>query len=142
MQLQNSGNLEVYLRSDVKDSSKFLSRVFKKRFDKLYTKLDSKEFEDAFDVYTNDKIFAMQLLTADTMQTLVQYKKGFKINYELTIKNGYLYIRFPTSKSLFEPTFFKKNALDKITLYNDYCLLDSVFSIMHMIYSNLLEVER
>jgi hypothetical protein len=104
--------------------------------------LDSKEFENEFDVYTNDKIFAMQLLTADTMQNMVQYKKGFKINYELTIKNGYLYLRFPIYRSVFEPAFFKKDAIDKITLYNDYCILDTAFSIMYVMYNNLLQVKK
>ena len=122
-------NASLYLRKDIKDKS-FLNRAFCKKlsFDELRTQLDSPEFEKIFDVYASDKIVAMQLLTADIMQNLMQFYNEMGIDYELTIKKNCMYIRFWCGK-MFETASLGKFSLDRDTLYKYYRMLDFTFSL-------------
>ena len=122
-------NACLYLRKDRKDKN-ILVRTFKYKphFDKLRVELDSREFEKRFDVYCTDKIVAMQLLTADIMQLLIEFQEEMNMEYELTIKNNLIYIRFMSGK-MFEPTSVMKFSLDKPTLYKYYKMLDFTFTL-------------
>lgn len=122
-------NTLLYLRNDKKDKN-LLVRAFagKLPFDKLRVQLDSPEFEKVFDVYASDKIIAMQLLTADIMQDLMQFHTEMEMNYELTIKENCMYMRFWCGK-MFETAGLKKFSLDRDTLYKYYRMLDYTFSL-------------
>jgi phosphate/sulfate permease len=122
-------NASLYLRKDIKDKN-ILSRAFRAKlpFDNLRVELDSQEFEKYFDVYCSNKIIAMQLLTADVMQLLIEFQKEMNMEYELTIKNSHLYIRF-MSGEMFEAACIAKFSLDKATLYRYYRMLDFTFTL-------------
>ena len=137
MPLPGTFEIEMFLRKDLKDSHKFLAKLNKKRFDDLYTRMDSSEFENKFDVYTNNKIFAAKILTHDIMQMMVNFENQYKMPFEFTIRNNYFYIRFP-GYDLFEPVI-KENqpALNKDVLYKDYVTLDFIYTIMYTIYENI-----
>lgn len=122
-------NTLLYIRKDKKDKS-LLSKVlsWKLPFDKLRIQLDSQEFEKIFDVYASDHIIAMQLLTADVMQELIQFYNEMGIDYELTIKKNCLYIRFWCGP-MFEILGYKKSSLDKDVLYMYYRMLDFTFNL-------------
>ena len=122
-------NASLYLRKDRKDKN-ILARTFSSKlpFDKLRVELDSQEFEKMFDVYCSDNIIAMQLLTADIMQLLIEFQKEMNMDYELTIKNNLIYIRF-MSGEMFETADVMKFSLDKSTLYKYYRMLDFVFTL-------------
>ncbi|MBR5228120.1 MAG: DUF3137 domain-containing protein [Clostridia bacterium] len=68
--------------------------------------MDAREFEKAFDVETDDKIKAMQILTSDIMMDFVEFTKENKFMFEFYISNSTMYIRFHTG-NLFEPEVFK-----------------------------------
>lgn len=122
-------NACLYLRKDSKDKN-ILVRTFEHKhpFDKLRVELDSQEFEKRFDVYCSDKIIAMQLLTADIMQLLIEFQEKMNMEYELTIKNNLIYIRFMSGK-MFEPANVMKFSLDKTMLYKYYKMLDFTFTL-------------
>ena len=136
MPLPGTFEIEMFLRKDIKDTHK----IFKKRgkgLEELYTKLDSSEFENKFDVYTNNKVFAAKILTHDIMQLMVDYVDKYHIPFEFTIKNNYFYIRFP-GFDLFEPVIKQdKPALDKEVLYRDYSTLDFIYTVMYTMYDNI-----
>lgn len=122
-------NACLYLRKDIKDKN-ILERAFRIKlpFDKLRVELDSQEFENMFDVYCSDKIIAMQLLTADIMQLLIEFQEEMNMEYELTIKNNLIYIRF-MSGEMFETANVMKFSLDKSTLYKYYKMLNFIFTL-------------
>lgn len=122
-------NTGIYLRKNRKDKN-LLDMAFKTNlpFDNLRVELDSQEFEKIFDVYASDKIIAMQLFTSDTMQLFIDFQKEMNMDYELTIKNNCIYIRFMTGK-MFEAARLTKTSLDKNTLYKYYRVLDFTFSL-------------
>lgn len=134
-------NTLLYLRKDRKDKS-LLNRAFlgKLPFDKLRIQLDSPEFEKIFDVYASNQIIAMQLLTADIMQDLMQFHNEMGMNYELTIKENCMYIRFWCGE-MFETAKLKKFSLDRDTLYKYYRMLDFTFSLTDKMLKLLYETQ-
>jgi len=134
-------NAKLYLRKDRKDKNIF-SRAFtgKLPFDDLKVDLDSQEFEKYFDVYCTDKIIAMQLLTADIMQLLVGFQEEMDMDYEITIKNNSIYIRF-MSGEMFEAANVTKFSLDKEVLYKYYKMLDFSITLTNKLINLIKETE-
>ena len=119
----------LYVRKDIKDKS-FLVRVFsgKLAFDDLRIKLDPKEFEEMFDVYTDNKEVILKLFTPEIKQMLMEFKTKMKTEFEITMKNDYMYIRFWCGK-MFEVAKLSKYSLDKDNLYNYYKMLVFIFEL-------------
>lgn len=134
-------NTTLYLKQDYRDKN-FLNKMISSvsSLEKIRVNLDSQEFEKYFDVYSTDKIIAMQLLTADIMQLLINFKKEMKMYYEITIKNNSIYIRFRTGK-MFEPVSVFGFSLDKKTIYKYYKILDFVFSLTDNLINLIKETE-
>lgn len=89
--------------------------------------LDSSDFEKRFDVYTDNKIQAMQVLTADIMTEMLEYYNENKTVYEITITGNMMYIRFK-SGSMFEGNIFK-SAVDFDTLKKNYDIINFMLNI-------------
>ena len=89
------------------------------------TEMDSSEFEECFDVFSDDRILAMRILTHDVMSMLSDFYK--KIKFEIAIKNDRIYIRFFTGV-MFEPKF-KNNTLDRELLFKYYYILKFVMEV-------------
>lgn len=118
-------DIELYLTNDT-DNFSFLDKLNNSFHEEFRIQLDSQEFENLFDVYSPNKILAMQILTADTMQLLVDFHKELQIPYEINITNGHIYIRF-SCYNMFEPNTKSESPLDKETLYKYFNVLN--FSI-------------
>lgn len=101
--------------------------------------LDSSEFEKMYDVYSTDKIIAMQLLTSDTMQMFIDFKEKYKITPEITLKEDKLYIRFQTG-NMFEANVMK-NALDYEILLKYYDTIKFTLNITKEFIKNVKETE-
>lgn len=101
-----------------------LGKLFK---EKTKLEMDSSEFEKHFDVYADNSIIAMQILTSDIMDMMIQFREESKIKYELTIKENQIYIRFHTGE-VFEPKMFT-NSLDYNMLKRYYDIIDFVFKV-------------
>jgi len=94
---------------------------------KTKLEMDSTEFEKYFDINAENKIIAMQILTADVMQMMIEFREQSKIKYELTIKENQMYLRFHTGE-VFEPKMFT-HALDKDMLKRYYDIIDFIFKV-------------
>ena len=101
--------------------------------------MDSSEFEKNFNVYSEDKIITMQLLTADVMQMLIDFKNKTKLTPEITIKESSIYIRFPTGP-IFE-TKITKDSLDFDTLLKYYEIINFTLKLSEGIIKNIKETE-
>jgi len=102
-------------------------------------KMDSGEFERKFNVYTSDKIVAMQLLTADIMQMLLDFRKTNNIIPEITIKRNDFYIRFSTGE-VFEGSLLKR-ALDYDVLKKYYDIINFTLNLTQKFLKNISETE-
>ncbi len=86
--------------------------------------MDHFEFEKSFDVYTSNNIIAMQLLTADIQDDILELYNKYKINFNISINNNTMYVLFDTG-NMFEVFSTRKNP-NKV--------LEQYFDIMNFIY--------
>lgn len=94
-------------------------------FKKLKLEMDFYEFERIFNVYTDNNIIAMQLLTADIQEDILNLYNRYKIDFTITIKQNKMYVLFNTG-DMFE-VFSKRNTPNEV--------LEQYFSIMKFVCS-------
>lgn len=99
--------------------------------------MDSGEFERIFDVYSDGKIDAMQILTLDTMQQIIDFTNKTKLIPEFTIKENDLYIRFNMG-DIFEVNILK-SGVDYETLKKYFDILNFIEVITDEISNNIEE---
>lgn len=87
-------------------------------------KLDSHEFEKYFDVYSENQILTIQLLTSDVMQVIENFYNKFNLQFEIIIQDDGVYIRF-VSGNLLEAKIFKE-AMNKRNLFVYYSVLEFI----------------
>lgn len=100
-------------------------------------KVDSTEFEKHFDVFTKNKILAMQLLTADIMDSILDFRSQNDSIFEIVIKNSYAFIRIHCD-DMFEANL-SQNAFDYDTLYTYYKYLNFMCEINKKIFNIIKE---
>ena len=101
--------------------------------------MDNKEFEKYFSVYCNSNILAMEILTHDVMEEIINFYEKYNIKFEIVIKNNNIYVRFNTGV-MFEPNIFKKSN-DINTLWIYYNVLLFVTGITAIINEILADLE-
>lgn len=101
--------------------------------------MDSGEFEENFDVYATDKIIAMQILTADIMQMMLDFKQKNGLRPELTLSGNTLIVRFATG-NLFEAKVFE-DSLDYKTLKKYYDTINFTLDLAKSFVKNIEETE-
>ena len=97
-------------------------------FDKKRLNMDSSEFEKHFDIKASNQIIAMQLLTADIMQDLLEFKYKTNMVYDIYINNNEFYLRFHSGK-MFEATNIKDYALDKAIINKYFYMLNFTYNL-------------
>lgn len=128
--IQLPQNLEATIKIH-SDKGKF-GRLFS---GKDRVEMDSQEFEKHFDVFSNNKILAMRILTSDIMNYMISFKAENKVRFEITIKNNLIYVRIHCD-DMFEPTS-KKSAFDFDTLHKYYKFLNFICEINKKIYTTI-----
>ena len=101
--------------------------------------MDSGEFEEKFDVYTTDKIIAMQILTADVMQMILDFQAKTGLRPELTLAGNSIINRFATG-DLFEAKVFE-DSLDYKTLKKYYDTINFTLDIAKNFVKNIEQTE-
>ena len=101
--------------------------------------MDSQEFEEIFNVYSDDRILATRLLTADIMQMLIEFYNKYKLMFEIVIKKDNIYLRFNTGP-MFEPKIFG-NSMDKELLYVYYCILEFILQLTKQVNKTVKEID-
>lgn len=130
-ELPKAFETELYLRKDANDKGLFNKTIgVIKPFEDFRVPLDYSNFEKLFDVYAYDKVKATQIFTTDVMYELVNFYNEMKIEYEITIKENFVYLRFWNSGA-FEPPTMTNFSLDKDTLYSYYELLNFIFELIN-----------
>jgi hypothetical protein len=86
--------------------------------------MDSSEFEKTFNVYCDNNIIGMQLLTSDIQEDILSLYNKYKISFHISIMHNKMYILFDTG-SMFE-VFSIENSPNEV--------LEKYFDIMKFIY--------
>ena len=93
-------------------------------FNKNKIEMDSYDFEKTFNVYSDNNIIAMRLLTADIQEDILDLYNKYKINFDIIVMNNKMYVLFNTG-NMFEVFSNKKNPNE---------MLEKYFEIMKFIY--------
>lgn len=101
--------------------------------------MDSGEFEKYFDIYSQNKVIAMQLLTSDIMNCLLDFHNKYEINYEIAFRNNIIYMRFFTG-AMFEPKIFG-NSMDKELLFTYFCILKFIVDVTKKVNETVKKLE-
>ena len=69
-------NSTIYFKKD-KENNSFLNKIplFNSPLNKMKIELDSPEFEEVFDVFSDNRMLTMQILSVDIMQMIVEFKQ-------------------------------------------------------------------
>ncbi len=116
----------LYIKKDMHNGND--KNAKKLAYKDMRIELDSQEFEEKFDVYTSNKIIAMQLLTSDIMLLLNDFYKYIKKEFEITIKNDNIYIRIWNETS-FSNSLIQNNELNKELIYKNYITINFILNI-------------
>lgn len=87
--------------------------------------LDSKDFEEIFDVTTTNKIVAMQILTHDVMELLIDYRNRLGKTFDIIIKGNVLAIRLHVGE-MFEDYFNEDFVVNGNLIKEYYDILDFI----------------
>lgn len=80
--------------------------------------MDSSEFEKAFDVYCDNNIIGMQLLTSDIQEDILTLYNKYKISFYISIMHNTMYVLFDTG-SMFEVFSMTKSPNEILEEYFD-----------------------
>ena len=97
--------------------------------DKKRLNMDSSEFEKYFDVKSSDSIVAMQLLTSDIMEELIEFENKTNIKFDIYIKNDCIYLRFHSVNIIININAIKKGSLDKSIIEKYYYILNLSYNL-------------
>ena len=86
--------LEKSINSNLNITRDYSSSI--KKTQKL--EMDSYGFEKIFNVYTDNNIIAMQLLTSDIQEGLLDIYNKYKIDFHIIIKQNKMYVLFDTER--------------------------------------------
>lgn len=103
--------------------------------DKQKVDIDSSTFEKYFDVYSEDEILTMRILTPDVLNAIEDFTNKSKIKFEITFKNDKIFFRFFTGP-MFVPSVFK-NPMDKKDLQN-YCTILNFIKEISTLTNNII----
>ena len=101
--------------------------------------MDSSEFEKYFDVITNNKIIAMQLLTADVMEEMIEFENKTNMKYDIVIKENEIYLRFHCG-DMFESQAIKKE-INKKQLEKYFYMLTFTYNLSNRLIELIDETE-
>ena len=130
---------QVDFNKNIKDKIKLRTNTFKIFNNKKRVEMDSGQFEQIYDIYSDGKITTMQLFTSEIMDMFMKFKEKNKIVPELTLKNNTMYIRFKTGNT-FESKLLT-NPLDYNTLKKYYNILHFTLEITQKMLKNIEETE-
>ena len=105
-----------------------------------YVELDNQAFEDKYDVFTNNDVVAMRLLTPTLTSKILEMHDKFGFFYEIKLIDGLVFFRFHCD-TLFVPNpgNIEKEAADIAFYFN---MLDGMKMIMEEIIKTLQNFER
>lgn len=99
------------------------------------------EFEKYFDVKAANKILAMQILTADIMEELVEFENKTKMKYDIYIKNNNIYLRFYSANLQISAEDLKNGVLDKKIINKYFYLINFTYNLSSKLINTINEVQ-
>jgi hypothetical protein len=108
-------------------------------FDKSRIDMESSDFEKYYDVYSNDRVGTMEILTPESVEKLIELKNSYKGKAKIYIKvcENKIYFRIGCG-DIFEPPKFK-NSMGFDVLYDYFQIIDTPRAIYESMIDNIIE---
>lgn len=114
----------------------------KKKFGEKRVEIDSRVFENKFDVYASDEDATRTILNHEVIEMMVDFNNELNIDYEVTIKNNCIYIMFDIQQKIFKNSLYKEVPLKKERLYIYYRILDFTMDITNKLMNSIESIEK
>ena len=102
--------------------------------------MDSTVFEKKFNVYASDKIIGMQILTADIMEEILEFRSRIDRDFDIFINENNIYLRFHCGP-MFEPKLVKEGTLDEKSLKLYYNIINFICDLSKSLINIIDNVE-
>lgn len=106
---------------------------------KFYVQSDNTEFEKNYDVFSDNNILSMRLLTPNLTNIILDFERQTNLNIEIRIIYNTIFFRFHGS-NLFEPSF-ENELQEAYNAYESICKYNTIKSIINEIVNNVNNLE-
>lgn len=110
---------------------------------KSKVEVDSAKFEENFDLYCENRVYAMEIFTSEILNSIIALSEKDKTKYDIVLEKNKLYVRYYNDK-LFYVNFKKKIEMKNLEkMYNNiYKLLDLLTFLQKDINEQLKEINN
>lgn len=108
--------------------------------DLKYIETDNASFNKILHVYSNNKINAMEILSSDILDYLVEFYTKYNVNFQIVFNGNDVYIRFFINE-LFEPTIIG-NIFNKNNFALCYIIMKFTLKLIKKISNNMTDYEE
>ena len=131
----------LFAHANSTKSINYFIKISKNRLNKKKDKIDmdSSDFEEIFDIYSENKIYAMRILTSDVMMLLWDFYQKYELKFEVILSGNKIYLRFYTG-NIFDVKLFG-NSMNKKNLFIYYSIMDFVAELTKSINNALEDIE-
>lgn len=92
--------------------------------------LESPEFNSMFNVYSTDQVEARYILSTSFMERLMEFNTKLEVDTSFSFYKSNMYIKIDYGHELFEPSLGNENCVSKKEIYNLYCFVTFIKSII------------
>lgn len=122
----------------IRITSKGIANSYYSNNEKLKSiRMDSQRFGRLFNVYAEDDISGMMILTHDIMELLENFYNNNNTKLDVSIIDNKIYIRLFTG-DIFEPLIYR-NSMDKTYLSIYYNVLDTIFNLCKLVLKEIID---
>lgn len=116
-------------------SNNFLNKYHKDRIE-----VDSSEFEEKYDMFSTDKVQAMEIFTSDIIEEFNKFEEDAGYVMQIKVVPNRLYFRIACGDAFEAPAL--KGALSYDYLYKNFRMIDFPIHIITRIIENALDTRR
>lgn len=91
-------------------------------------------------MYSTNNIVAMQILTSDVMQELIEFKQNNNMEFDVAIRNNNLYLRFSCGE-VFEPAALRKGPIEEKSFSEYFEITKFTYELSNKIINVINDVE-
>lgn len=133
----------LYGEVNIKDLDKLEIEVapntIKSKYKSSRIEMDSAEFENKYDIFSNNKIKALEIFSSEVIDKMNEFRANMGKTIQIRIKNGKLFFNVYLGE-IFEPPKLK-NSIDYDVLYKYFKIIDQPISLLIEILKNIDEMK-
>ena len=115
------------------------TNTIKSKYKKSRIEMESAEFENKYDIFSNDKIKALEVFTSEIVDKMNEFRINLGKPIQIRIKNGKLFFNVYLGEILEPPKL--KNSIDYDILNKYFKTIDQPISLISEILKNIDEVK-